>query len=512
MSAPYGLPYPMIPPLPSKETHRTQPGDQWSTLSPEQSTNVAQEQALTQQKLEDIAGPERQLIDQQAAIHAEAARAKAAGMEQQARERERRDQETAADLSLYKNRLEGAYKNAQSAPAASLFADGTTGEKVMRGVGLAMAGLGDAIRDAGAARMGRGPGPSTFMNLIEMDLQRQREHIAKLKDEVLMARTGVQDATKAREVALAEVDAKGAGFMKRIEGWMNARMDALKDTPLAKDVAQSQALAAAKQAGLDYQQRSFAGLERKHAGQTVENIERDNTSNMPKPPTPGSDDVKEANRLASDIQIAKDAIKLIEKDPRAWDEYRNNSESWQRSQAAGNTTVLKEVRAAGQVAGLADVAPEQGLKSPTGKQLHQFMTQIKMGVAKGYGGVVTEHDVNNAGSELADLAQSPKERIQGLGRVVDKMQANLDAYYANRGVLPRPGTAGPGPAPSGPAPSLVPQQPGAKQVIPPATPSTAAPSNRDRYLQILRDNPGLRGTQDGKDAMRAYHITDKDLR
>lgn len=515
------VPYPMMPPAPAREFRKTTPGVEYGVLNPAQKTNLAENDALTQQQMDDITGPGRQLRDQRAGLDAQAAAEQAAEAARIAQEREQADQRTAADLSTWKNRLEGAYKDAQTVPSPRLFADGSTAENVLRGVGLALAGLGDGIRDASAARQGRGPGPSTFFRLIDMDLQRQREHIGKLKDNVLMARTGAQDAQTARGIALAEIDAKGAGIMKRLEGVAKARLGQLNRGALAGDVEQNAVLREIQAKRLEYKKSSLQGLHERHATPTTESITRDVTSNMPKPPTPGAEDVKEANRLEADIQAQKNALALIEKDPKAWDEFRNNTEAWQRKQAPDKATVMKEVRALGQWAGLADVAPEQGLNSTSGKELHQYMTQINTGIAKGYGGVITEGDRDAAGSEQANLSQSAQEKIPGLKRLIARNEAALQAYHANRGVMQRQPAAA---SPTGPQP-VAPTGPTGPQTMVPASTPTATPSKpipqvrnaqaksaRETWIEAFKQRPSIRNTDGGRAAMQTHNITEADLR
>jgi hypothetical protein len=173
------------------------------------------------------------------------------------------------------------------------------------------------------------------------------------------------------------------------------------------------------------------------------------------------EDVKATNQLDGDIEKLNRTINQIQQKPSAWNEYRANTENWMRKEKMGEGVVGKVVRPLAQGAGMADIAPEQGLKTDAGRAVHQGMAQVQTSIAKGYGGVITEGDRSAAGSELAQLGLTPKQAVETLSRTRDMLIKNRDAFR-QRGVQP--------PSPAAPAPIQPPPA-----APPPATAPTAAP-------------------------------------
>lgn len=115
---------------------------------------------------------------------------------------------------------------------ATLFGHTDTKGEIVRGVALALGGLGDAIQRAAMVRVGRNPPTiDTVGEIIEGVLHQQREHIGRLKDSVLQARTGETDAIAARQQALADIDLRGAVMLGRAKSLMEARLAAMGKTP-----------------------------------------------------------------------------------------------------------------------------------------------------------------------------------------------------------------------------------------------------------------------------------------
>lgn len=162
---------------------------------------------------------------------------------------------------------------------------------------------------------------------------------------------------------------------------------------------------------------------------------------------PNAVDFKELARLDGDLKNIDRAIATIQKDPKAWMGYRNNQERWQRQEVAsgagGSTTLYGGVRRIGQGLGIADVAPEQGLKTDNEKLLQQVMTGAKNSIAKGYGGVITESDRQSAGSEMSELAQDPAQQIQTLLRVRERLQTGKDLFIQGGARMDMPPQATP---------------------------------------------------------------------
>lgn len=115
------------------------------------------------------------------------------------------------------------------APAPALFADRQGWSSVRLAVGMALAGLGDGMMAAAAIRAGHAPtNRNTVGQIIETDLNRQRAAIEKLKDNVVIARTGLTEANEARQALLADIDLKGKRMYQQAELLMRGRLAGLK--------------------------------------------------------------------------------------------------------------------------------------------------------------------------------------------------------------------------------------------------------------------------------------------
>jgi hypothetical protein len=516
------IPYPIVPPLPLKEERTTIHGLEGSTLAPEQLQNIAEQRAVEQEQANVVAREtehRQKIADVETALETE----RADEMGRQAAARAKVEAQANSDVDSWKKNLNEAYTAAIRAPAPSLFRGGaSTSENVLRAFGMFMIGASDAVMNSIAVQQGRAPGSNQLHDFIAADLATQRDNIQHLNDRVVMARTGVKDANEAREQMLAQVDARGAAVYKRLEALARARLSGMKvPTIQIEGDKRIQELAAE---GVKYRQSSVAPLTRKWEQPTKEIINREPTD--VKPPQPGSADVEAANRLQSDIKNLDRTIAEIEKNPAAWDEVRSNDESWQRSEAAGKNPVIGTFRAVGQAipGGLA-VAPEQGLTKPESKQIHQGMAGVKTGIAKGYGGVVAKHDVENAGTEIGALNQSASEMAKTLRKWRDTYQRSLTNYQTNRNVRVGDEQAAPVPsATSTAAPEDInseaplPEDPKAQSIdelqskapaAAPSDPMKATETIRDRAIRMLRANPNRKGAT----AIRKnYNITDEELR
>lgn len=487
------VPYPIVPPQAAFERHVTTPGDEYGQLSTEQTANFNDRSALEKQQAETTERERKQQAEVDR-IDSEHKRNAGDALNAIEDEKARRDVELHKNIGEWQNRLEGAYQKAQAAPSPALFADAKTGELAKRGFGLLMAGIGDALTAYGAAKTGRGVATHAFADVVDYDLNRQREKIAKLKDNEVIARTGVKDAQEARKVAMAELDAKGAGFMKRLEAIASTRLAALKESDQGFIPAQK-ALAAAKEERLKYQQASLAPLTIKHTDPGVTTINRETDA---KPPVPGVEDVNKTADLDSAIDNVRSMIADLKSRPKTWEEVRNNQEEWMRAQASKGVPLAEQARAGLQAVGAADVSPEQGLKasSPEARAFHQKQERFTNELGKSFFGVLTEGERGSAGSMQGNLALPPKEKIASLENFLKTVEAKRQAYTVNRGVKP--------------AGALVPEAPVAgKNDVPPTPPPVTPETPRTAAVRLLKANPNRPGAA----AIRKmYNITDGDLR
>jgi len=147
--------------------------------------------------------------------------------EEQQAAREKALHDTQPIIDEWRTRLRDSMAKYDAAPAPKLFADRTTGQKIVGAIGIALAGLSDAIGNAAMVRVGQAPKFNVVDQLIESDLNRQREAIKRLDDRVVSAKTGLADAQQARAQLLAEVDQRGAVAFKRAELVAARRLSAL---------------------------------------------------------------------------------------------------------------------------------------------------------------------------------------------------------------------------------------------------------------------------------------------
>lgn len=488
-----------FPGPPAFEQHVTTHGLEYGTLSPEQQQNFDQRGALEQQQADTIER-ERKQQAQADAIDAQHKRYAGEAMQAIEDEKSRRSGELQKSIGTWQNRLEGAYQKAQSAPAPSLFADSTTSEKAMRGFGLMMAGIGDALTAYGAARTGRGVPTHSFADIVDYDLGRQREKIAKLKDDVITARTGVKDAQDARQVAMAELDAKGAGFMKRLEAMAAARLASLKEGDQGFIPAQK-AMAAAKEERLKYQQQSLAPLTIKHQGPTVENTMRDT-----KPP---------GGKPLNDI-VMGDPLNPAEagKPLGEVSSGRGGAQAFSQTDTGIHTAIdaLKALHA--------DI--EKNGERPTSLAAIKHRDALRANSTLQVGAVSTAGQSDLAlSTEAATIGARHNPVVQWVaGENPEAIKAKIheleNRVVRNRGqgLLPmsdvanaRLGAKAPPPAPLIPAGPPTPAG-----TVPPAPPPATAPASpRQQYVEILKRQPAIRNTPKGRRAMEIYNITEADL-
>ncbi len=197
-----------------------------------------------------------------AKINAEDATAKAKIGTQIAGEKLGVDEAHTAQIAKRAEDLRIANDAVKATPAPALFADVHGWDKVQRALGVALAGFADAMSSRSNAILHRADGPSAMTDIINMDLQRQREIIGKLKDNQIMAKEGVKDAQLAREQALARVDLKGAQMYalagQRLEQLLKAK------GVEAPAVEQNAEILKVRRAEQDRKAAAVAGLTKEH--------------------------------------------------------------------------------------------------------------------------------------------------------------------------------------------------------------------------------------------------------
>lgn len=113
--------------------------------------------------------------------------------------------------------LKQANAELKAAPSPSLFHDKDTWGNVAKAIALAVGSFGDALAAKGASLGNHAAPPSAVNEIIANAVQQDKDKIAKLKDDQVIAMTGVKDAVQARDIALAKEDMKGAEALKRAQ-------------------------------------------------------------------------------------------------------------------------------------------------------------------------------------------------------------------------------------------------------------------------------------------------------
>lgn len=195
-----------------KSTTSPTSSDTTKSLAPEQK---AQQEESAQLAHDEIAGtkPKADYDTGVAKLEAEAAKNREAIGAKTLQERTAVDEAEMAKIAAKAEALRQAQEAIKATPAPQLFASRDGWEKTRLAVGLALAGLGDAMGARASARLHESRGPSAVSDIISMDLDRQKANLQKLTDQQIMAKEGVKDAIQARELALAKVDMKGAALL-----------------------------------------------------------------------------------------------------------------------------------------------------------------------------------------------------------------------------------------------------------------------------------------------------------
>lgn len=502
MSAP-GIFIDTAPSIPTTEdrTTRALPGTRDETtkvLAPEQTAVMGQQDDLLKQQTE-IAERQRVATQAENTVKAETSAQMAEAAAKAQEEREKAISASDGDIALWRSKLREASDRYAAAPLPSLFHSGDDGRNALKGIGLALAAIGDARRTTAMLRAGQAPGAmSAVDDIIERDFAVQRLGIEKLKDSVAMARAGVEDATKARELLLAGLTAKKADVYDRIAKLGDARIAASKMGGApgqpgtdAASLAAAGVVAEAKEKAVKLRMESVQGLTQeitRKFGGTSEHTSREI------PPKQNGGGV-EADKNAANFQLLKENGQWMDENMGKLSPEDIKGINAARAQ---NTLLLKSPTA-GAVAGTLGVDTEAGL-SPLAKEALDRISRAEdaIGRLKSGGAINSEESARFGGMLTPRPSDTPKDvamRAKNMGRDIDILGQNLDR--APRNPIPaRPGQ----PAPAA-TPATEPAGP------PTANPKTLTP--KERAIRLLKAQPSVPGAGAIR---RQYGITDDDLR
>lgn len=161
------------------------------------------------------------------AIQADIARRSELAGEGFGNETEKAYSETQKMIDEQRARASVAQQRLDAQPPASYFHEGDTWGNVLRGFGLALGAVGDAKITNAAVRTGHAPPTlDTVGSIVSADLEKQKARVAELKDRVVMARTGIDDAFKARQQMMQDIELRGAAAYSQLERIGRARLAA----------------------------------------------------------------------------------------------------------------------------------------------------------------------------------------------------------------------------------------------------------------------------------------------
>jgi hypothetical protein len=351
---------------------------------------------------------------------------------------------------------------------------------------------GDAIQSVvagafGGFSSGINGGPNyalvQLQDRINRDFDRQKLQLQRIERTAEWKDKGVTDLYGQMQHDLAALEVKHGLALRAVAAKAQAQLirTGIPAQQAANDVTVQGFMADAAAKDLAAKQR----YEQHYDRQTQKNSSEQVTSAKGGKPEHG--DVKEVADADSALANIDKMVAQIKENPAAWQEYRDNAEHWQRMEKAKDSSVVNPVRVAGQVAGAANIAPEQGLKTDAGRTLHQRQEALNTGIAKGFGGVITEGDRAAAASQQGNLALDPTQKVKQLEELRASIAAKRDEYVKNRGV--KPGYS--------PTPGAAPTAPQSKAAI------------RDNIRKAnawIRDNPGDPEVMDARKNVAKWHI------
>lgn len=414
-------PYPMVTPFPEEERrHQETPdittGHNVSTadFSPRQLEVLESRHGLTGEKI-DYNAEVRKQADEQAKIRVAEANREAAELQRQEQERANAVAKAQGEIDTWSTRLREARDKFEKAPPVTLFHEGDTWNNVLKGVSLAVGAIGGAMATVANARLGGGgQGPNVVKNLIDMDLGRQREAIAKLSDNAAMAKTGLADALDARKMLLAEVDARGALAWKRIGGITKAALAAqgLKQP----EIDQHKANLEAKEEEQKYKESAVAPLTKKIEDTFGKRVEGDTVTTR----TSADKGKQPTERQTTDAFLGTTLSRMldvIEKNPELDGATLSKVQAQELAMQAADDTARKSqlgglwVKLQREITGTVPKSKTEGLSDSDQTSIAAGDIAKEMVARKLSGGaIVTDEDRANAEKYMIHAGDSPELR------------------------------------------------------------------------------------------------------
>ena len=156
----------------------------------------------------------------------------------------------------------------------------------------------------------------------------------------------------------------------------------------------------------------------------------------PRLPTAPAVVINDVANLNNNIRAMDDLKSTIQNSPEAWTRWTGGMESWQRKEIGNSGGVVDQIigapRRIAQVVGLADISPEQQFKGdPEALKIHRGVNRMLTAIAKGYGGVITQSDINRALSEIGALGMDPDQALEYVRQKFDDLKSQRAMFEDN---------------------------------------------------------------------------------
>jgi hypothetical protein len=460
-------------------------------LAPEQTDLLADQQKLLDEQ-KRIEEQHAAAVAAENTVKSETAQqmADAAAENQRATDQAINDSEKQIDE--WRTRMRAANDAYQAAPLPSLFHSGDTGRNVLKAVGLLLGGIGDARMATASMLAGHAaPAHSAVDQIIESSLAADREAIDRLKDNAVMAASGLKDAKEGRQLLLANLETKKAAIYDRIAKLGAARIGAVNAGGApgapgtdAATIQKDANVAAWTEKALQARQEAVGKL----TTETIKKFGGTTETTVRAPTQAAGGGGVEADKNAANFELLKEhsewlASQMADLTP---------ADIEGIARARSQSTLLTGNKTAGAVAGTLGLDTEAGL-SPKAKAYLDRVSRAEDAIGRlKSGGAINAEEGQRFGAMLtprpSDKSPDIKMRQENMRKDVEILGKFMDR--APRNTVSRP--EGPAAPPAEPAK--------------PSTP--AAEDDKARAIRLLRVNPNLPGADSIK---KRLGITPADL-
>lgn len=506
----------VVNPLPEYEKRVEQPstestsGSSTSVLSPRQE-EVETHRDLNLADAEATAHKERGLKDKQSKIQGEHDQAMYAEAGRQATLDQQATDKANGDIAAAKARIEQRQKVLDNTHPSGWFHHGDTWGNALRGLGLALATVGDATQKSAAARIGQVSHVNTVGEIIDHDLKLQEQHIAGLKDSVVQAHTGLADANEARQQMLADRKQAAASAYDRLIKLAAARMSALgMDNNQINESKEVQALREKRNDKLAEVVAPTANKIEKHFTQHGAKVEEVNRQ-----PTPQTGP-KEAQAKLADLSAGMlEELNTIKSQPPLTQDELNSIQDNQIASNAADTATGPLGVIGGKVGRAVGITPRtkyEGLKPNAQKSANAWDSLVELRARQLTGAGMPEQEAIREARTLGySPGDSPQVMQQKITRLEDAAKRGIK-LSGQGGAMVTPPAGGNAAAPPAPNMSVAPTEP------PPFVPQTPAEVTANakpgtpklQAIQLLKSGKVSSGLRDL--TMRKFGITQEDLR